>query len=154
MSWEKELKLKQVDEMISKLKTNNVIKPKNGWIYLIRKTLGMSTRVLAERIGLAQSRVALIEKGEVNETITLHTLKKVAEGLECDFIYFLVPKDGSLAKLREKQAYKNAVHVDTYAEKHMNLEAQGTSIDYQKESVEKLKETYIKSWSRNFWNKK
>jgi len=155
MSWEKELKLKQVDEMITKLNINkNLSKPKKGWINLIRVTLGMSARTLAERVGLAQSRVALIEKGEVNDTITLHTLKKIADGLECELVYFLVPKIGSLAGLREKQAYKNASDVDSYAEKHMGLEAQNTSENYQKENIEKLKNEYLKSWSANFWDKK
>ena len=114
----------------------------------------MSACALGKRVGLAQSRISLIEKGEINDSITLSTLRKVADGLECELVYFLVPKDDSLSKLREKQAYKNARSIDSYAEKHMSLEAQNTSKQYQEENIEKLKQSYLQSWARNFWNKK
>lgn len=153
MSWEKDLKIKQVDEMIATLKTEqSLVKPKGGWIKLIRTTLGMSARALGDRVGLTQSRIALIEKGEINETITLQTLEKVADGLECKLVYFLVPKEKSLATLREKQAYKKALAVDSYAERQMTLEDQATSKQYQKENIEKLKNEYLRNWPQDFWD--
>jgi predicted DNA-binding mobile mystery protein A len=155
MSWEKDLKIKQVDEMITTLITDKYsTTPKGGWLKLIRTTLGMSARALGERVDLTQSRIALIEKGEVDATITLHTLEKVAGGLECKLVYFLIPKEKSLAALREKQAYKNALALDSYAERHMALEDQATSKSYQQENIEKLKDEYLRNWPQNFWDKK
>lgn len=67
----------------------------------------MSTRALGERCGLSQSRISLIEKGEIDGTLTLNTLEKVAEGLNCELVYFLQPKQGqTLEDLREHQAKK------------------------------------------------
>ena len=155
MSWDKDLKIKQVDELISSLKSDKrIIKPKTGWINLIRTTLGMSARALGGRVGLTQSRIALIEKGEVNGTITLNTLEKVVSGLDCELVYFLVPKEKSLSAMREKQAYKKASSLDSYAERHMVLEDQATSNNYQKENIEKLKDEYLKNWPRDFWDEK
>ena len=154
MSWEKDLKLKQVDELINKLKpSTSYVNPKTGWLKLVRTALGMSARSLAKKVGLTQSRIALIEKGEVDGTITLNTLEKVAEGLDCKLVYFLVPKAKSLSSLREIQAYKKASDLDSYVEHHMKLEYQSTELSYQKENIEKLKEEYLKNWLSNFWDK-
>lgn len=154
MTWNQELKLKQVDSQLSNIRLATLPnRPKSGWLKLIRTTLAMSARALGTRVGLAQSRIALIEKGEIEGTITLNTLKKVADGLECDFVYFLMPRDGSLSRLREKQAYKKAAALDAYAELHMTLEGQSTSSSYQNASIEKLKEEYLKTWPRDFWEK-
>lgn len=154
MSWEKDLKLKQVDELIVNLKPEKLAtKPKSGWLKLIRTALGMNARALGTRVGLTQSRITLIEKGEIDGTITLHTLEKIAEGLECKLVYFLVPTSGSLESLREKQAYKKAKLLDGYTEQQMALEDQATTHQYQQKSIEKLKEEYLKNWPRDFWDK-
>jgi predicted DNA-binding mobile mystery protein A len=153
MIWEKDLKIKQVDELISYIKFQEQVQmPKSGWINLIRTALGMSMRALGERIGLVQSRVAVIEQGERDKTITLHTLEKVAQGLNCELIYFLVPKSGSLANFREKQAYEKAVKLNTYAEQQMKLEDQATSKQFQAENINKLKDEFLRNWPRDFWD--
>ena len=155
MTWDKDLKIKQVDNFILSIKPQKQLQtPKSGWIKLIRTALGMSARVLGERIGLTQSRVALIEKGEVNRTITLHTLEKIAEGLECELVYCLVPKSNSLVSTREAQAYKKASKLNAYAEQHMLLENQATSKEFQNENINKLKDEYLRNWPRDFWEVK
>ena len=153
MLWEKDLQIKQVDDQISRIMPSaNTQKPKVGWLNLIRTTLGMSARILGKRIGLSQSRIALIEKGEIDGTITLHTLEKVAEGLNCKLVYFLVPNGAtSLSSIREQQAYKKASKLDAYAEHQMRLEDQATSAHFQKKNVNKFKEEYLKNWPRDFW---
>lgn len=69
MSWDKDLKIKQIDNIISQLRLNkNFHRQKDGWLKLIRTTLGMSARALGERVKVTQSRIALIEKGEILES--------------------------------------------------------------------------------------
>lgn len=152
--WSKELKIKQVDKMLNDLAHRRVVKrPKKGWINLIRTALGMNTRALGERIGLSQPRVSLIEKGEIDGSITLNTLEKVAEGLECEFVYYLVPKqEKSLEELRELQAIKKSVFINDYIETHMSLEKQSTSKSTQMDNKNKLKDELLKKWSRDFWD--
>ncbi len=153
MAWEKDLKIKQVDNLINSIKPQKHVRiPKSGWVKLIRTALGMSARVLGEHVGLTQSRITLIEKGEVDGTITLHTLEKIAEGLECELVYFLVPKKNSLGSIREEQAYKKASKLNAYAEQHMLLEDQATSKQFQDENINKLKDEYLRNWPRDFWD--
>lgn len=155
MKWDKDLKIKQVDEMISQLKPQKkFLMPRYGWLKLIRTTLGMSARSLAKRVGLTQSRIALIEKGEANGTITLQTLKKIADGLNCEFVYYLQPKSNSLAKLREDQAFKKITKINSYTEHQMLLEDQATPGKFITDNFKKLQNELLENWSRDFWDEK
>ena len=152
--WDKELKIKQVDNLLKSMTPErNVKRPKKGWLQLLRSTLGMSTRALGERCGLSQSRISLIEKGEIDGTLTLNTLEKVAEGLNCELVYFLQPKQGqTLEELREHQAEKKAKYLTQYTEIHMSLEQQPTSSAFQKSTQDKLKSELLQKWPRDFWD--
>ncbi|WP_176488772.1 hypothetical protein [Candidatus Regiella insecticola] len=81
-------------------------------------------------------------------------MKKISNGLDCDVVYFLVPKTGSLENMRKKQAFKKANRLDKHAERHMNLEDQATSEYFQNENIDKLALQYLKEWSTDFWNDK
>jgi predicted DNA-binding mobile mystery protein A len=154
--WDKELKIKQVDNLLNEMKPRRKAKrPKKGWIQLLRSALGMSTRSLAERCGLSQSRISLIEKGEIEGSLTLNTLEKIAEGLDCELVYFLQPKQGrTLQELREQQAEKKARFLNQYTEIHMSLEQQPTSSAFQKSTQDKLKSDLLQKWPRDFWDEK
>jgi predicted DNA-binding mobile mystery protein A len=68
------------------------VAPRTGWIRAVRDALGMSTRELAERIGVSKARINQIERGERERTLTLATLDRVAAGLGCRVEYVLVPE--------------------------------------------------------------
>jgi predicted DNA-binding mobile mystery protein A len=153
MNWNKELNLKQIDETLSKVKDlTDIPRPSSGWINTIRTGLGMSARILGERIGLSQPRVALIEKGEVDGSISIKTLEKVAQGLGCRLVYTLVPEGDSLQKMREYQAIKKARNLNLYTERHMELEGQATNKNFQEETTKKIAEDYLRTWPRDFWD--
>jgi predicted DNA-binding mobile mystery protein A len=66
--------------------------PPKGWVRAIRDALGMTSRQLAARMGLSQSTITALEKGEAAETVTLKTLRQAAEALDCQLVYALVPR--------------------------------------------------------------
>jgi predicted DNA-binding mobile mystery protein A len=66
--------------------------PSRGWTRAIRKALGMSTAQLAKRLGIRQPSVVDLERSEEKGSIELATLRRVAEALDCDLVYALVPK--------------------------------------------------------------
>ena len=49
--------------------------PKKGWIRTIREALGMSSYVLAERLGCSRVNITTIEQRERKGTISLETLE-------------------------------------------------------------------------------
>ncbi len=67
--------------------------PHKGWIQAIRRALGMSGRQLALRLGLSKQSVARMEKDELTGALSLKTLRRVAEGMDCVLVYGLVPRE-------------------------------------------------------------
>ena len=66
--------------------------PKTGWVHTLRTALGMTSRQLAERIGIAQPTLSQLEKSEAAGRIQLDTLARVADALDCELVYALVPR--------------------------------------------------------------
>lgn len=66
-------------------------RPPRGWIRAIRDAMGMSTRQLGARLGVAHSTVTALEQGEVRDTVSLQTLRQAAEAMGCRLVYALVP---------------------------------------------------------------
>jgi predicted DNA-binding mobile mystery protein A len=101
-------------------------RPPKGWVRAIRNALGMTTKQLAQRMGVAQPRIIELEKAEVSSNITLHSLERAAEALGCHVVYALVPEH-SLAYLVEKQAKHVADQTLGVVEQTMKLEDQAVS---------------------------
>ena len=95
--------------------------PKQGWISAVRQALGMTAKQLAERVGLSQPRIAKMELNENN--LKISTMKKIAEGLDCDFVYGFVPKS-SLQETINRQARKKAEAILSNVNTSMALEDQ------------------------------
>lgn len=66
--------------------------PQRGWVKAIREALGMSTAQLAKRLGVRQPSIVDLERSEEKGSIELATLRRVAEALDCNLVYALVPK--------------------------------------------------------------
>ena len=79
--------------------------PSKGWIHAIRGALGMSGRQLAGRLGLSKQSVARMERDEIQGALSLKTLRRVAEGLDCVLVYGIVPRT-SLEKIVHDRAGK------------------------------------------------
>jgi len=78
------------------------ITPVRGWIAAIRGALGMSSAQLAKRLGIKQPSVVAMEKSEARGAIELATLRRVAEALDCQLIYALVPNKPLEAMVRDR----------------------------------------------------
>jgi predicted DNA-binding mobile mystery protein A len=85
--------IEQLDNTLMMYKDlKHLSNPSRGWIRTIRETLGMSSRQLARRTGVSQQRLSKIEQQEIIGKIKLSTIKKIAEGLNCAFVYALLPQ--------------------------------------------------------------
>jgi len=69
-----------------------VATPRCGWTKTIRLAMGMSSQALGARLGMTAQGIRKLEQGEANGTISLNTLAKLAQGLDCDVHYMLVPR--------------------------------------------------------------
>lgn len=93
----RQLAIKQLDKQLKEWQTtrNQFGKPQAGWIKTIRCALCMSVEQLANRLGLTRARIVQLEKAEANDAVTLRTLRKAADAMECELVYVIVPKGKS-----------------------------------------------------------
>ena len=98
-------------------------RPSKGWVRAIRDALGMTTAQLARRMGIAQSRVSRIEEAERSGSITVETLQRAAEAMDCRLVYAFVPEQ-SLQEMVEKRALHRAKQILAPARHSMALEDQ------------------------------
>ena len=78
-------------------------KPRDGWVRGIREAIGLPVEELARRVGVQRWEIHRIEKSEQSQRVMLSTLKRAAEGLGCEVVYALVPKQGTLEDLAAEQ---------------------------------------------------
>jgi predicted DNA-binding mobile mystery protein A len=105
----RELHLVQLDRSLEPfLATHVVTRPQPGWLRALREALGISIREIARKMRKTPQTVAAFEKSEAADRITLQTLRHYAEAMDCEFVYAVVPKTGSLKLLGEKRARHKA----------------------------------------------
>ena len=94
---------KQLERRLAPLRmANDLTRPARGWAKAIREALGMTSAQLGRRIEVSQPRVIRIERDEAHEAITLRTLRRIAEGLNCTLVYALVPNEPLEDMLRNR----------------------------------------------------
>lgn len=98
-------------------------RPHRGWLRAIRDALGMSTREFAKRLGLSQQTISDLERSEELNTIKLETLRRAANALDCDLVYFLVPRTSLEEAVNQQARRKAAVHLGLVSH-HSRLEDQ------------------------------
>ncbi|WP_373999479.1 mobile mystery protein A [Bdellovibrio bacteriovorus] len=128
--------------------------PKNGWVKEIREALGMTMQDLGERLGVIKQRIERIEKDEVAGKVTLQTLNDAAGALDCELVYFFVPKGQGLQKNLEAQALKAAREIVKSTEHTMSLEAQDTSKQAQQHLLESVAQELLLKEDRRIWRTK
>lgn len=144
-----DLKLRQLDGT-RPLLTVIPAPPRGGWIKTIREAIGMTTRQLAARLGLAQPTVVDAEKNEAAGTITLSQLRRLAAALDCELRYVLVPHI-PLAERVDAQAERKAREQVASVAHTMALEAQGTDSEFQRRQIAEVKDQLLRGRRSRLW---
>jgi predicted DNA-binding mobile mystery protein A len=105
--------------------------PSRGWIATVRSALGMSQKILSERLHVAKQRVSKLEAREVSGEATLAQMRDAADALDCDFVYALVPRK-PLRETVAERARAIALRELGAVERSMQLEDQQTPIDEER----------------------
>lgn len=149
-----QLAIKQLDKQLIKWKLTKLwFQPKCGWTKVIRKTIGMTTKQLANRLGVDRSRVIRIESDEVKAALTMKTLATVANALDCDFVYAFVPRE-SLQKMIERKAQEIALLQLSGISHNMFLENQALSLEQNKEQIKGFKAKLLEKSAKKLWERK
>ena len=140
-----------LDMRLARVRDGSVDRPPRGWLRAIRDALGLTTKQLARRLGVSQPRIVALEKGEIEETVTLASLRRAAEALDCRLIYALVPDRPLVDTLRER--------VEKVADAHMarlnhtmRLENQALASDDQRRQRDNLVDALLRGGARRLWD--
>lgn len=134
--------LAQINRRIEALRAvKDKAKVREGWIKYMRVALGLTLSDLAKLASLSTGSVAQAERREVDGQVTLSTLNKMAEAMECELVYAFIPKK-DLPTLIHDKAFEKARKTLGLADLHMKLEDQKVDGD-EVERIERLAKKFI-----------
>ena len=146
------LALKQLERRLAPLrKAPEFARPARGWVKAIREALGMTAAQLGGRIGVSQSRIARIERDEAEDAVTLATLRRVAEGMDCTLVYALVPNE-PLDEMLKARARAQADAQLKRTHHSMRLENQALDKGDLEQERERLARQILAGDPRRLWD--
>ena len=141
------LQIRALDKKTFDLKSaKNIVPQSSGWIKTVREAIGMTVSQLAARLGVTQPRITKMESNEDN--LKLSTMKKAAEAMNCEFVYYFKPRT-TFQNLVDEQAQKKAAEVLKTVNVNMALENQEIAED---EAVKDFATDLINTKIKQIWD--
>jgi len=126
--------------------------PAGGWISAVRQAIGMSVAQLAERLKISRTSVAKMEQREADGGITLDALRRAADALDCDVVYAIVPRAGTLERAVKSRADLIAGVLVGRAGHSMSLEAQTVGREETTAQQKVIARRLLAEWPRDLWD--
>lgn len=142
---------RQLDRRLSALqKTDGLALPPRGWIRAIREALGMTSRQLGARLGVSQPRASKIEQAERDGSITLETLRRAAQAMDCQLVYAFVPRVPLQALVEERARHRARSMLESTSHS-MALENQRADTETDRAQLEQLTRELAEKSSSDLW---
>lgn len=124
--------------------------PPRGWLKAIRESLGLTERQQAGRLGITGSTLHKSELAEAEERITLGQLRKLADGLDCELVYALVPRK-PLTQVVEDRARSIALQEVSGVAHTMSLEDQRPATGRLRKQVDQRTAELLRGRWSDLW---
>ncbi len=149
----KKLLIEQLDQKLkSFVASKNTTTPTKGWLHTIRTSLNMTMEQLGNKLSITKQGVKKIEESEAKGSVSLKTLKEVAQALELQLVYGFVPKNGSIKQLVDKKATALATKIVLRTHKNMQLENQAITDVKIKQAIKDLAEELTREMKKSLWD--
>lgn len=142
---------RMLDMQLDLVRNWSIVRPHRGWLRAVRDALGLTTKQLARRMGVSQPRVVALEKGEIEETLTLASLRRAAEALDCTLAYALVPHQPLIDTLRGRAEAKADAQLKRVGHS-MGLENQAVTDPEQRRQRELLIDELLRGNLHRLWD--
>jgi predicted DNA-binding mobile mystery protein A len=100
---------------------------------------------------VTKSLISNIEKAELSGKITIKKIQQIAEAMDCQFVYAVVPKK-NVQEIINYHARKKAQEIVEKANKHMALEDQTLSNEEIEYEIDRLKQEILQELPSEIWN--
>ena len=119
--------LRGLDQPIASLQSARAAtrRPVHGWLRAVREATSLTQAALATKLGLSRQSYAALETSEARGAISLNSLQRAAEAMDCDLVYFVVPRASVAATFTALAAHHDPDRAHLLATEHsMSLEGQ------------------------------
>ena len=84
-----------LDQRVSALKAaaHEAKKPARGWLRAVRDAVALSQDQVARKLGIKRQSYSDLELAEERGSAGLNSLQRAAEAMDCELIYFIVPRE-------------------------------------------------------------
>lgn len=147
----KQLRLEQLQSTLSAYA--DLVKrqtPSRGWLKLIREALGRTERQQAQKLGISGATLHKSEQSEAEDRITLGQLRRLADGLDCELVYALVPRR-PLTDVVQERARAIAIEEVGGVAHTMGLEDQRPGEERLRKQVERRAEELLRGRWSDLW---
>lgn len=147
------LQLQQLDEKMQQLSVlRNAPRPPVGWIKAIRLSLGMSLQQLANKLNRTRQSILELEEREKEGSVTLKSLREAAKAMDMQFVYALIPIDGSLDQLMDRKARELATAIVMRTSYTMLLENQEITKEQIQKAIEERTKAIKNEMPKALWD--
>lgn len=149
----KDLLIKQLQHKISSYsESKHTVRPASGWIKAIRQSLGMTLEQLAQKLNVSKQNVQILEKREKEYSITMRSLQQVANALDMQMVYAIIPKTQTLEEYIEMRAEALAREIVMRTSQQMALENQQLAEEQLEYAIEKRKREILQENPKILWD--
>ena len=147
----RDLQLQQMDAHLKICRVAQLsARPRSGWVRAIRESLGMSGASFARRLGMTPVGVRKLESAEASDAITLASLRKLAQALDCELQYALVPRTSLVQQVKDRAQTVARERLRPIAHS-MALEDQAVHGEQNKIQLEQAIKDLIEGSRRDLW---
>lgn len=129
-----------------------IVSPPTGWVKAVRTALGMSMEQLGKRLGVTRQSIHDVELREKEGTVTIRSLREIANALDMKLVYGFIPKDGTLDALIDRKARELAEKIVLRTSQNMRLEAQENSAERIEKAIRERTEEIKRTMPRMLWD--
>ncbi len=122
-----------------------------GWLKTVRKALGMSGTQLAKRLSVTKGQISQTESGELSGSVTLKTMQKMAQAMDCCFVYAVIPTQEIEEIIKDRAVLKAKEQIKA-ASTQMALEAQSLNGEQLAYAVDQLASEIVEKMPSDLWN--
>ena len=133
------------------IRTEDLRTPNEGWLRTVRKALWMTGAQLARRCGVSRALISHTELAELDGTVTLRNLSKLADSIDCKLVYAIVPNT-SIAEIIGAQSKRKASELVSEASIHMSLESQALGKSQLEDEIQRVADQLVTTKSRQLWS--
>lgn len=153
MRKKRSLLIEQLDQKLKPFtRAKSVTVPERGWVNAIRTTLNMTLAQLGNKLNITRQGVSRIEKSEAKGTISLNTLKEVANAMDLKLVYALVPKNENIDQLIQDKADKLAKNIVSRTHQNMKLEDQAIQDEKINKTIQELAFEIKREVRKSIWD--